>query len=316
MKTIYRYLTGAALSGLVCLALALPASAQHRGGGGGGFSGGGGAHFSGGGGGAHFSGGAGFRGGSPAAHPSFNGGNRGFVNGGNRGFVNNGQRGGYAPRAGNAVAQRPYVNGGSRGFYGHGGGYYGGFHAGVGFGAGYYHFNRGYYNTYYLPRIGFSVGFLPYGYYPFYWGDYEYFYSGGLYYEYNDNEYTVVEPPVGAEIATLPSNAQSIVINGTQYYEANGVYYQPVVKDDGTTTYQIAGKDGQLNTNDANNAQQEPQIGDVVQQLPQGTRRINLNGQRYFVTEDGYYYQETVDSAGNKAYKIVGTPSDEPANQQ
>ena len=50
MKKALKYLLFTSLSGLICLFLALPADAQHRGGNGGGHSGGGGGHFGGGGG--------------------------------------------------------------------------------------------------------------------------------------------------------------------------------------------------------------------------------------------------------------------------
>lgn len=223
---------------------------------------------------------------------------------------------------GGTSTARSYV--GTRGYIGQGG------RASVGVGGrgfygpsywssrGYYHYHHGYYGTYYAPRLGFSIGFLPYGYYPFYYGDAEFFYSGGLFYQYDNNEYTVVEPPVGAEINSLPSNAQSIMINGEQYYEANGVYYQPITKDDGSTSYQVAGKDGELNTNNPNGDmdQQMPQIGDIVQSLPPNCRKISLNGEKYYVSEDGYYYQEARDNNNNKVYKIVGTPDDGPGDQQ
>jgi hypothetical protein len=232
-----------------------------------------------------------------------------------------------ANRAGvNTYGGRSYVNTtsrsyatGTRGYIGQGG------RASVGVGGrgfygpsywrnnGYYHYHHGYYGTYYAPRLGFSIGFLPYGYYPFYYGDAEFFYSSGLFYQYENNEYTVVEPPVGAEINSLPSNAQSIVINGEQYYEADGVYYEPITKDDGSVTYQVAGKDGELNTNNPNgDAQQAPQVGDVVQSLPPDCRKITLNGEKYYVSADGYYYQDARDTNNNKVYKIVGTPEDAP----
>jgi hypothetical protein len=230
----------------------------------------------------------------------------------------------------NAYGGRSYVNNtarsyvGTRGYIGQGG------RASVGVGGrgfygpsywrtrGYYHYYHGYYGTYYAPRLGFSIGFLPYGYYPFYYGDAEFFYSGGLFYQYDNNEYTVVEPPVGAEVNSLPSNAQSIVINGEQYYEANGVYYEAITKDDGSITYQVAGKDGELNTNNPNGdmQQQAPQIGDIVESLPANCRKINLNGEKYYVSEDGYYYQDGRDANNNKVYKIVGTPDDAPSDQQ
>jgi len=136
---------------------------------------------------------------------------------------------------------------------------------------------------------------LPYGYYPFFWGDYQYFYSEGLYYQYDNNEYTVVEPPIGAEIATLPDKAQSIVINGVQYYELNGVYYMPVTKDDGSVVYEVVGKDGELNTTDQTTVQdqqpQGPQMGDIVTQLPPDCKKIKVNGSKLWVSPDGVYYQ-------------------------
>jgi hypothetical protein len=180
----------------------------------------------------------------------------------------------------------------------------------------YNHYNHGYYNSYYLPRLGFTIGVLPYGYYPFYFGDLQYFYSSGLYYEYENSQYTVVEPPLGAEITSLPQDAQAISINGEQYYELNGVYYQPTTKDDGTVVYVIAGKDGQLNTDTDSSVQnqqpQGPQIGDIVNQLPSGCKKISLNGQKLYLSPDGIYYQQQVDDNGNTTYKIVGLPSDEP----
>jgi hypothetical protein len=127
----------------------------------------------------------------------------------------------------------------------------------------------------------------------------------------------VVEPPVGAEVKNLPSDAKSIMINGEQYYESNGVYYQPYTKDDGTQVYVIAGKDGELNTDNSGNGdvQQGPQIGDIVTQLPDDCRKIKINGEKLFVSPDGYYYQESQNNNGDTIYKIVGTPSDEPDQQ-
>jgi len=245
--------------------------------------------------------------------------------GGNRVSTGNATRNySYGSRGYASVDRRAY-NGGRGSYYrgsnyGYGNRVYSGRYGGRGgyFGSHYWYPYRNYYNSYYLPRIGFSIGFLPYGYYPFYWGDYQYYYSDGLYYRQYNDQYTVVEPPVGAEIKKLPSDAQSIMINGEQYYESNGVYYQPITKDDGTVSYVIAGKDGELNTDQGNgngDYQQAPQIGDVVGQLPEDSRKIKINGEKLYVSPDGFYYQETTDNNGNKAYKIVGTPSDDPADQ-
>jgi hypothetical protein len=331
MKRTYINLMSIAFNGLLCLFLALPATAQNRGGGGN--NGGGGGN----------SGGGGVTRSAPA--PSNGGGQRPSYNGGGQ------QRVGSAPQHGNSIAPQqhgnvPQTNGvtrqvaGPRQGIGPGqrgvsatvqlglsakGGYrsYPALPGGNGVTrispsrpyAGYYN-AHGYYNSFYAPHVGFRLNVLPYGYYPFYFGPNQYFYSDGLYYQYLDNQYAVVEPPVGAAINSLPSNSQSIMINGIQYYELNGVYYQPITKDDGSIVYQVAGKDGELNTDSGVDNQQAavapPQIGDIVSTLPTGTRTIKINGQKYYVTDDDYYYQDAKDNNNNNVYKIVGTPSDGP----
>lgn len=301
----------------MCLLLALPASAQHDHQGGGGGGGGGGSRPApSGGGGGHVSV-APQRSAAPSVHT-----NTGQHNYSQHPTTNtqhynyNMARPNYS---GHTTAPRTGVT--AQSYHGNSGSVYGRTHVNVGVvaHAGYlpgntaYHYNHGYYGSYYGPRLGFSVGFLPYGYYPFYYGDYQYFYSDGLFYQYNDDQYTVVEPPVGAEVTTLPSNAQSIVINGQQYYEVNGVYYEPITKDDGTLSYQVAGKDGELNTDNSNvdNAPPAPQMGDIVTQLPPNCRKINVNGQKLYISPDGIYYQAQTDQNGNTVYKIVGLPDDD-----
>jgi hypothetical protein len=227
--------------------------------------------------------------------------------------------------AGNAIRGRATVvgiTGGAthRGFvagstgaavYGHGGTYgtYNWAHYG-----GYYYYG-GYYGAYYYPWIGYGYAYLPYGYYPFYWGGAAFYFSAGYFYQYDGGQYTVVAPPVGAAVNELPSGAKEIVINGTQYYEYNGVYYKPVTKDDGTLVYEVEGKDGQLNTSATGVDSVEPKVGDLVPELPPDCRKIKLNGQEYYISVDGIYYQETKDQNGNKAYKIVALDSDEPDQQ-
>jgi len=341
MKTIYRNTIHIALSALCCMFLAIPASAQRTGSSGSSSSSGGGGSRSssggGGGGGSRPSGGGGTSarpaGGANFSHPS------GGAGVGNQHGVPAGRGPVYVDRQGNIIhnnvgVQRTGVVATQHGFYTPGTGVRGPVGTGVqsyrnsppvGYGRGpagywgnhgYYYNNHGYYSSYYLPRLGFTCSVLPYGYYPFYFGDYQYFYSDGLYYQYENDQYTVVEPPIGAQVTTLPANAQSITINGQQYYELNGVYYQPVTKDDGSVVYMIAGKDGVLNTQDDQQQPQGPQIGDIVTQLPQDCRKITVNGAKLYVSPDGVYYQQQVDQNGATTYKIVGLPSDEPDQNQ
>ena len=324
MKRTYINLMGMAFSALLCVALALPANAQrdggNRGGGGGNNGGGGGARPAapaGGGGGARpsFNGGGGQRmGGNFGTAPRSNnsiGPQRTFSSGPRQG-INPGQRG-VSATAQIGLAGRPAYRS-YPGMPGAGGAY----RIGRSYRPGGFYNAHGYYNSFYSPHLGFRLNVLPYGYYPFYFGADQFFYSDGLYYRFNDNQYEVVEPPVGAAINTLPDNAQSIVINGVQYYELNGVYYQPITKDDGSVVYQVAGKDGELNTDGGDGSGgaaqtvAPPQLGDMTQTLPQDSKKISIVGQKYYISPDGYYYQEARDNNNNKVYKIVGTPSDEP----
>lgn len=221
----------------------------HSGGGGGGHSSGGGGGYHGGGGGNSYYGG-GNGGARQVSAPRASG----------QSF-NQAPRNAPPARVGSAPVQSPVNRPVQAPIYrgDHNNAYYAG-RGGYGreeFGRGYYNhvhpvFYGAYYNRYYAPRLGFRINILPYGYYPFYFGGYPYYYNDGFFYQpYADGGYQIVEPPVGAVVTQLPAGAQSIVIDGVQYYELNGVYYQPVTNADGSIGYQIAGKDGQLQTNQA-----------------------------------------------------------------
>lgn len=319
MRSIYKYLAHAGFVAAMCIWMTIPATAQHRGGGGGG-----GGHAGG------FSGGGhagGFSGGSSFSGSHFNG-NRGFSGGSHVGSaprMSTGIRPAMGARAGSiaprgyvrsvtaaprGLANRGYIAG--AGVYGHsyaGGGIYArpyawGHHGG-------YFYTRGYYGSLYYPWLGFGYAYLPYGYYPFWWDNAWFYYSDGFYYQYNNDQYTVVEPPVGAALKKLPDGAKSIVIDGQQYYELNGVYYEPVTQDNGEVVYQIAGKDGVLNTgSNGNVASVTPKVGDVTYTLPDGCKKVKLNGQTLYVSDDGIYYQQIKDESGKKAYKIVALEDD------
>ena len=130
-----------------------------------------------------------------------------------------------------------------------------------------------------------------------------------MYYRQYEREYKVVVPPVGAEVPSLPEEAQEVTVNGKVFYEYKGVYYQASQNDEGKTVYVIAGKDGVLNTADGQAPVDDPNeavhIGDEVQQLPEGSAEVTLKGAQYFVSPDGVYYEKVV--ADEKvSYKVVG----------
>jgi len=217
----------------------------------------------------------------------------------------------------NADAQRGAFHGGGGGAVRIGGG--GGFSGGglrVGIG-GYGRFGGGF-GYFGYPRLGFYIGGLPFGYYPFYYGDNPYYYANGIFYTPYNGGYQVTTPPVGAAVPSLPRGAKSIMIDNQQYWEFNGVYYKAVVNDQGQKVYVVAGKDGVLNT-DGSQAQEEdnaPHVGDIVDRLPDNCRKITLNKKRYFVGPDDVYYEQIKDANGNTAYRIASVPDDQPNNQQ
>lgn len=171
-----------------------------------------------------------------------------------------------------------------------------------GFGRAYYRPYYSYYN-YYRPFLGFRIGVLPFGYYPFYFGANQFYYSGGLFYQQNNNQYEVVVPPVGAEVPNLPEDANLVTINGVDYYEYKGVYYTQSQNAEGATVYVVAGKDGILNTDGS--ATEKQNIGDVINELPEGSRAVTIKNAKYFVSPNDVYYEEIVD--GNSiSYRVIG----------
>jgi hypothetical protein len=274
MKTSFKYLAAIILTVAFLLSFNSLTFAQRGGGsrgGGGGYHGGGGG-FHGGGGGFHGGGYSGFRSGAGSSA-----GGRSAANY-QRSYASPQRSAASVQRSTNSIQSQTNISRsynsapvtrnyayGSRGAVGIAGrGGVNGYYRGGNYYRGGAHIYGGYYNRYYAPYLGVRINVLPYGYYPFYWGDDYYYYDNGLFYQqYQDNSggqdnsgYTVVAPPMGAVVPTLPQDAQSITINGEQYYVSNGVYFEPITKPDGSAGYQVVGKDGQLSTDPNDNQNQ------------------------------------------------------------
>ncbi len=281
MKRLYKYASGLLLTGMLSVLMIASADAQR----GASHGGGGGGIRSGGGGGFHSSGSSiGVRNSTGFNSRGNNIGSNATTRSANSGII------AYRGRTGNYL-------GGSTGYHG----------------GAFYRTGLGYYG---YPHLGFYLGVLPFGYYPFYWGSSLYYYYGGIFYSpYDNGGYQVTEPPVGAGVPDLPQDAQPIKIDGVQYYELDGVYYKETVDDKGKKIYVVAGKDGVLNTGDAvtdpNAAVAAPQVGDVVNQLPDDCRKVTLNGKKYFVSPNNIYYEKVTGPDGNTAYRIASLPSND-----
>ncbi|RTL56200.1 MAG: hypothetical protein EKK37_17135 [Sphingobacteriales bacterium] len=193
----------------------------------------------------------------------------------------------------------------------------------VGFGnIGYRPYYRpAYYYGYRRPSIGVFVSVLPVGFRTFYLGPDPYYYYGGAYYRpYNNNRYEVIDAPVGARIPELPKGANVEVINGQKYYQYDGNYYKEVITDKGDILYEVVGKNAVLNT-DQRTVKTDPApsaertaitdevVGKETEKLPDNSKAVVINQQKYFQSPAGYYYQEIIKD--NKiSYKIVGKVSE------
>lgn len=279
MKGVSKKYLGLLLISTIALALSSQSAFAQRPGNGGGSRGGAGMSRGGGG---QISGSRPFAG---NRQPGMMGPSRNRPNGGYRPGV------GVSPRINqpNRFYNRPYV-------YNNRGGYR----------SGYFGNNRryfGYYN-FYRPYIGFRLNVLPFGYYPFYYGNSQFYYSDGLFYQQNNQDYQVVVPPVGAEVPNLPENATLINIDGVDYYEFKGVYYTLGTNADGKSVYIVAGKDGVLKTADGEIDTHE--IGDVVNDLPSGSKEIYIKNEKYFVSPDQVYYEAVMQGDTITGYRLIG----------
>jgi hypothetical protein len=88
------------------------------------------------------------------------------------------------------------------------------------------------------PPIGFRIGALPIGFVSFTLANAAYYYYAGTYYQHYDNEYVVVQPPLGALVQSIPEGGQQVVIDGDTFYIVDGVQYQAVLYN-GSIWYKV-----------------------------------------------------------------------------
>ncbi len=170
----------------------------------------------------------------------------------------------------------------------------------------------GYYGGYYqpvFPPFGIRIATLPFGYSRFYMGVDPFYYYNGIYYRQYDNSYEVVDAPMGATVSSLPTGAKSVSINGEKFYELNGTYYKEDRNSKGRTVYVVVGKNGEINnSNEGNNSDYSASPlnnGDIVPELPEGSKVITLNGEKLYVTPDDTYLKEER-NGDILQYRVVG----------
>ena len=176
------------------------------------------------------------------------------------------------------------------------------------FSNGYYYRPYGSYFRVVAPPIGIHINILPRGYRRVYVGGDPYYYYGGAYYRPGPRpeDYEVVDAPLGASVPELPAGAQVVVINEQKYFELDGTYYKEDIRANNEIWYTVVGKDGKLNTDEANDETDHgPVVGDIVDKLPENCRTVIVSDRKYFVSQDDVYYEEYKDN-NTIRYKVVG----------
>ncbi len=181
-----------------------------------------------------------------------------------------------------------------------------------------YYYSNGlfydYYSGYYqpiFPPFGIRVSTLPFGFSRIYIGVNPFYYYNGIFYRQYDNSYEVVDAPIGATVTSLPGGAKSVLINGETFYELNGTYFKEERNSQGAIVYVVVGKNGEINNSVGSNNDYSDQSmknlnnGDIVGQLPEGSKVVTIDGQKLYVTPDDTYLKE--ESDGNTVqYRVMG----------
>lgn len=117
-------------------------------------------------------------------------------------------------------------------------------------------------------------------------GGSHYRYQHGFFYRPYGSVFSVVVPPVGIRIATLPPGYRRVYAGPDPYYYYNGTYYRP-----GTDRqYEVVA----------------PPLGAEIDRLPPGAKVTVINGQKYYELA-GTFYEEMISSENELYYKVVGT---------
>ena len=114
------------------------------------------------------------------------------------------------------------------------------------------------------------------------WGNQQYYYDEGVYYQPSGNGYSVVAPPVGAVVSYLPSGYVTVMVGDDTYYYYGGTFY--------------IGQGGSFRVVPA-------PVGAIVSEIPEGATDQQINGVDYLLYNNTYY--QPISLNGQDAYEVV-----------
>lgn len=141
---------------------------------------------------------------------------------------------------------------------------------------------RGHYYNYYSPRpyaynrpsVSIQFGGIPYR------------YQYGYFYRPYGASFSLVMPPIGIRIGTLPPGYRRVMVGPSPYYYYNGTYYRGLPDQQ----YEVVA----------------PPLGATVDALPPGARVTVIDGEKYYEYK-GTYYREEITPDNELEYVVVGT---------
>jgi hypothetical protein len=146
-------------------------------------------------------------------------------------------------------------------------------------------YSRHYYDSWrYYPSRGQVFVRMPGPFISLQFGGNPYYYSGGLFYRPYGSYFSVVVPPIGIHIGSLPRGYWPLRWGGYPYYYYNGIFYRQGVRD-----YEVV---------------QAP-VGAEVPAIPRDAQTVVIDGAKYY-EYNGTYFRETIKPNGEIWYTVEG----------
>ena len=134
------------------------------------------------------------------------------------------------------------------------------------------------------PRIKKSYQRLPTGCVNYTWSGRNYYFQNGIYYDYYNNSYRPIAPPIGFTINYLPTGHSNFQFGGIPFFYLHGVFYRKI------NNYYVV---------------EEPPIGAIIYDIPlDDVEIVTINDQIYYEL-NGCLYQENY-SNYRRSYTVIG----------
>lgn len=116
----------------------------------------------------------------------------------------------------------------------------------------------------------------------------DYYYRDGIFYRYHNNKYVIHRPHAGFRVASIPEY-RVVWVNGVSYYYYYGTFYSYMAP---SREYVVVA----------------PPVGAIVESIPDGYERIDINGNTYY-TVGGVQYKAVIFN-GEIWYEVIKVDND------